>query len=185
MGRVKKEIMAFETLLPNTMVIELPVCRNFIAYKENVRTVLEEEALRETNADILRDFDYLVSFKPQLRDGMATVGVDDVALVPVTLDADMKKLPYIYKITDWGDLKKTPLYGSREKIVTELTRRTKGKTIILNYRGRNEKCDFSSEMINAIFDSAEPKTEDVNIIPVGRGDAEYPLIGVTIFKNRL
>lgn len=180
--------MAFETIFPNTLACPNPVCRNFITYEDKVRETLETEdrtGLFKRDEEVCRDFDMVVSFKTQIRDGMATVGLDDVSLLPVALDAETKKQSYIYKVTDWADLKKTPFFGTKEKIISDLSRRVKGRRVIINYMGVNERCDFSPEKLSKLFDDAEPETRDVNITPIGRGDSENPIISVTIFKNCL
>jgi len=178
--------MAFETLCPNTLVKPSTICRNFICYEEKVMENLQKEDRKEAykhDENIQRDFNAVVSFKTQIRNGMATVGADDVCLEPVSLDAETKKCKYIYKLCDWGDLKKTPIFGSREKITKEIFRRVKSGQILLNFLGKTNKETLTEDMISRIFDEAQIETYDVNIVPLGKNNTEGDIIGVTIFKN--
>lgn len=188
MGRKKREIMAFETLCPDSLRKPSSVCKNFIVYGDCVEKMLHKEVRSEElkTDSVLKDFQSLLSFKTKYRDGLGNIGIDEVSLVPITLGSKVKgDTPYIYRILTYGETKTNPVYTTRKDAINDILRKVRVKSVFASYGGKNEEVELSEEMLNGIFDYIEKDTFDCAIVPLGRDGAKDLTILITIFKNDL
>lgn len=193
MGRKKKErLMAFEVMSPDSLHPHTErVCRNFIAYENDVRRCLDEEIRTDkeylkTDEKTKLEFDLIVGRQTELRDGIGNLGIDMVSLVPISLEKSVKTTtPYIYRVRCYGDGRPDDSYGTRKEALTAIQRRIKTRRAIVHYNGVTERMDFDIDRVDAIFNILEEDTVEFDISQIGRNNTEGDMVLVTIFKNRM
>lgn len=189
MPRKKQQIMAFESLQPDTLHPNRMIVRNFISSKDTVRRYLEEEdrdGLSSMEPRIGEDFDKLLSFKTELRGGAGNIGSDDVFLEEVKLDPSVKPTTdFIWKVFDYGGSNRLLTYTCPKKAVDYVKRKIKTKIVEICYDGIKERCEFTPEKLEEIMSKVQDETIDISIIPIGRGGVENEMILMVPFKNHL
>ena len=191
MARKKKErLMVFEILCPDTLHDTSDrVCRNFIAYEKDVRACLENEIRKEkeylrTDEKTKREFDSIVGYQTELRDGLGNLGLDMISLVPITLEKSVKTTtPYIYRTGCYGEGRVEFTYGTKKEALAYIQKKIKVRRTVSHYNGVTERADFDIDHIDKLFDELEEDTIEFDISPIGRGGMEGDTIIVTIFKN--
>ena len=193
MARKKKErLMAFEILSPDSLHPHTErVCRNFVAYENDVRRCLDEEIRKDkeylkTDEKTKLEFDLIVGRQTELREGLGNLGIDMVSLVPISLEKSVKTTtPYIYRVRCYGEGRLDDSYGTRKEALTAIQRKIKTRRAIMHYNGVTERADFDIDHIDEIFNGLEEDTVEFDISQIGRNNMEGDIILVTIFKNRM
>ena len=190
MGRKKERIMAFETLQPDTLHAPTErVCRNFVCSEKNVRECLLNEGRTESwKHDPAREteFNALLSYQTELREGLGNIGIDMVSLLPVTLEKSVKSTtPYIYRTMDYSLNKPSVVFGTKKEALQLIQRKIKTKNVVMHYNGVTEKGEFDIARVEEILGTLEEETVEFDIEPIGRGGIEGDMVLVTIFKNCL
>lgn len=189
MPRKKQQIVAFESLQPDSLRTNRTIVRNFICFKDHARRWLEEEdrnklSLREVN--IYEDMEKLLSFKTELRGGAGNIGSDDVFLEEIKLEPCVKPATdFIWEVIDYGAGATKPRYTNRKNAVDEVKRKIKTKTVMFNYDGTTETVDFTPERLEEIMDAMQDETINISVTPIGRGGTEGDMILLVPYKNHL
>lgn len=191
MARKKKDrLMAFEILSPDTLHPHTErVCRNFVCYESDVRTLLDVEIRNDkqylkTDETTKHEFDIIAGRQTELREGLGNLGIDMVSLVPISLEKSVKTTtPYIYRVRCYGESKLADSYGTRKEALSYIQKKIKTRRVVMHHNGITEKCDFDINHIDEVFNDLEEDTIEFDISQIGRGNTEGDTILVTVFKN--